>query len=178
MSLDYLYIGLLKNSRLGLVEISQEGTNYRRIEMGPEDWHFQVDHILNIETIQFNMALKTWGLVTHFGVFDSLDKGNILAVGQLEFSIIVVKNDQPQFEIGTLSIMIEALELEIKKTKKTKEDSLEIQELVETVMEWIGMNWTPSMIKRELQEYFDKELSNSVCNLLIRIANRRINKKT
>lgn len=115
MNLDYLYIGLLKGSELGLVEISQEGTNYRRIEMGPFDWCFQDGILINVYDIRFNTATSEWGLVTHFGVFNSLQGENILVVGNLDLNSVtcIHKGIQIQFEAGKITVEIKALGLEI-----------------------------------------------------------------
>lgn len=116
MSLDYLYIGLLKTSELGIVEIPQEEINYRRIEMGPTDWVL-VDNntITNVYDVKFNEASSEWGAISHFGVFDSLQGGNILAVGILNLESVthIHKGIQIQFKTGKLSVDISALEQEI-----------------------------------------------------------------
>lgn len=115
MSLEYLYVGLLRINELGLMEISQENSNYRRIEMGPADWYAKGDCIFNADTILFNIATNNWGLITHFGIFDSLDNGNILTVGNLiQGSIFYVfKNIQIRFKANKLAVEIKALGLEI-----------------------------------------------------------------
>jgi len=60
---------------------------------------------------------------------------------------------------------------------RTDRDYAECTELVEAVMEWIGMRWTVSMIKRQLREYFGKDLSFMTCNYLIKAANREIRRR-
>lgn len=59
----------------------------------------------------------------------------------------------------------------------TDRDYAECMELVEAVMEWIGMRWTKSMIKRELREYFGQDLSFMTCNFLIKAACLEIRKR-
>lgn len=59
----------------------------------------------------------------------------------------------------------------------TDRDYAECMELVEAVMEWIGMRWTVSMIKRELREYFGNDLSFMTCNYLIKAAKAEIRKR-
>ena len=59
----------------------------------------------------------------------------------------------------------------------TDRDYAESMELVESVMEWIGMRWTTSMIKRELREYFGSDLSFMTVNFLIKTANKEIRKR-
>lgn len=118
MNLEYLYIGLLRRSELGLIEISQEGTNYQRVEMGPGDWCLQHNEIMsNVTIIRFNTAIIEWGLITNFGIFDSLYKGNLLAIGNLiQRSITYIHKDiQIQFDIGKIVIEIRALGLEVDK---------------------------------------------------------------
>lgn len=56
----------------------------------------------------------------------------------------------------------------------TDRDYAECTELVEAAMEWIGMRWTVSMIKRELRSYFGSHLSFGTCNWIIKAANKLI----
>lgn len=60
---------------------------------------------------------------------------------------------------------------------RTDRDYADSMELVEAVMEWIGMRWTVSMIKRELREFFGDDLSFKTCNYLIKAANAEIRKR-
>lgn len=60
---------------------------------------------------------------------------------------------------------------------RTDRDYADSMELVETVMEWIGMRWTVSMIKRELRSYFGNDLSFQTCNYLIKSAKAEIRKR-
>ena len=60
---------------------------------------------------------------------------------------------------------------------RTDRDYAESLELVEAVMEWIGMRWTTSMIKRQLREFFGKDLSFQTCNYLIKAACKEIRKR-
>ena len=120
MTMNYLYIGLLQNSGFGLVEVLREGANYRRVEMGPGDWKvnnlamFPEDsYINNVDVVKFPIALKGWGTITHFGVFDSLHGGNILASGTLSMNIIVDRPIQIQFEKHKLVVDLIHLGFEI-----------------------------------------------------------------
>ena len=114
MSLDYLYIGLLKNNELGFVEVSQDETNYRRIETGPGDWFFldvdKKDTITNAVEVEFPDATCFWGKITHFGIFDSLNNGGILKVGTLNKPNIIYEECKIKFEVGCIQIPLEMFE--------------------------------------------------------------------
>lgn len=56
-------------------------------------------------------------------------------------------------------------------------DYEQCKEIVEAVMEWIGMRWTPSMIKRELREYFGADLSFQTYNRLFKAAGAEIRRR-
>jgi len=108
--LTYIYIGLLKNCDLGLVEVSQEETNYRRIEMTLTlmDWNLLDDDIItNAVKVIFPQALKEWGFITHFGIFDS--QGQLIIVSDLAHKGRISKDMQVQFDIGSLRIALAAL---------------------------------------------------------------------
>lgn len=116
MNLDYLYIGLFKNTELGLVEIPQENTNYCRIEMCPFDWVLVKNYVVtNVHDVRFNETINEWGLVTHFGIFDSLQGGNLLMIVSLDLGreTNIHKGIQIQFEAGKLAINIKELRQEI-----------------------------------------------------------------
>jgi len=108
--MNYLYIGLLKSNTLGLIEILREGTNYRRIEMGPGDWFFfnedKKDFITNAVKVEFPNAAISWGLITYFGIFDSLLDGNFLEIGTINEPTVTYKGDKTEFEIGKLKISL------------------------------------------------------------------------
>lgn len=110
--MKYLYIGLLRNSELGLIEVEQENTNYRRVELGPGDWFFldedKKDIITNAVKVEFPESTNRWGIITHFGIFDSLYKGVLLTIGTLNN----MKNIEDsfydiRFEAGSINIPIE-----------------------------------------------------------------------
>jgi len=112
--MNYLYIGLLKKSEMGLIEPSQKD-NYHRIELGPGDLEFNGDCVINIVEITFPEAKKHWGLITHFGIWDSLQKGHLLAIGNLEKRKTINKYDIVQFKPNSIEISPKELGIEIEK---------------------------------------------------------------
>lgn len=60
---------------------------------------------------------------------------------------------------------------------RTDRDYADSMELVEAVMEWLGMRWTESMIKRQLRDYFGEHLSFQTCKYLIKAAKAEIRKR-
>jgi len=112
--MNYIYIGLLRGllagiPTFGLVEVQRESTNYHRIEMGPGDLFVNGDMATNIDAIQFPIALNSWGTITHFGIFDSLHDGNILATGKLTERVSVSEGIQIWFEPNRMNIELSAL---------------------------------------------------------------------
>lgn len=103
--MNYCYIGLLSLTSVGLVEPTSEGTNYRRVEMGPHDWYFEEDVAFNAITVMFPVALSNWGVISHFGIFDSLQGGKLLAVGSLEdHPLPVGEGELAEFYPGNLRV--------------------------------------------------------------------------
>ena len=101
------YVGLL-GPRDGIIdEVPRENTNYRRIEMTGMDWIPYAEYlIVNCVEAQFPEALKDWGLITHFGVFDSLVGGDLVGVGKLISPFEVIERLSVSFEPGNLRIEI------------------------------------------------------------------------
>jgi len=104
----YIYVGLLKKSSMGLIEPLKK-LNYRRIELGPGDLILNDNCIKNSVEIIFPQAKNNWGLVTHFGIWDSLQKGHLLAVGNLIEEKFIKKNEIVQFDIDNMEISIEII---------------------------------------------------------------------
>jgi len=111
--LNYLYIGLLKSCELGLVEIEQsEETNYHRIEMTRMDWILcNAERITNAFAIRFSQAKNYWGTLSHFGIFDALEKGRLLAVGNLQQKTEINENHIIEFGPGRMTIDLNVFEL-------------------------------------------------------------------
>lgn len=111
MELDYLYIGLLVLTDFGLVEISTTDTNYCRIEMTPIDWIYNKNNntLLNHTKISFGKPTNNWGTISHFGIFDSLHKGKLINIGDLNVCKLVFEGDFVEFDIGNLIIDLEKL---------------------------------------------------------------------
>ena len=107
--MNYLYLGLLlKNGELGLVEVSQIETNYRRIEMNPGDWFYlnedSKEDITNAINVEFPDATGLWGMITHFGIFDSLYDGHLLVAGTLNNKEFICERGKTEFKMGKIKI--------------------------------------------------------------------------
>lgn len=111
--MNHLYIGLLKNNFLGLFEVIKTPknlNNYHRVEMGPGDWKLlENDYVTNAVPVEFSEALESWGIITHFGIFDSLIDGKLIAFGELKEHKTVSKHDRVQFEIDSTNISLVSL---------------------------------------------------------------------
>ncbi len=114
MNLNYLYIGLFNSNIYNLTEIPQRNSNYNRIEMGPGEWFYlnknTRDTITNAVEIIFPDANWDWGIITHFGIFDSPQKGKLLVTGKINVASIVTKDDKIKFNVGNISIPLEKFE--------------------------------------------------------------------
>lgn len=109
----YIYIGLLKQCELGILEVPfLKGNAYKRIEYilnGAECEFVTTDNIANSVPITFPLAKMEWGNITHFGIFDKINDGKLLAIGDLTRKGIVHEGMQVQFDPGTLLIDITVL---------------------------------------------------------------------
>lgn len=80
------------------------GGSYARKLTAPADWAAAAGgSTSNANIIQFVTATGSWGLVTHFGLFDALTTGNLLAWGQLTQSKTVDIDDELKFNAGQLT---------------------------------------------------------------------------
>lgn len=105
--LNYLYIALLKNTELGLVEVPKEDSGYKRIEMTPIDWVLIDEaHMSNATKVTYPIAKIAWGLVTAFGIFDKPEKGKLVAIGSLMNGVPIFQDSQMQFNTGCLVVEI------------------------------------------------------------------------
>lgn len=57
----------------------------------------------NALAITFPTATATWGIVTHWGIFDAPSGGNLLAYGALSATRTVASGDVPRFVAGAIS---------------------------------------------------------------------------
>lgn len=63
--------------------------------------------ISNQTEIVFDVATDDWGTVTHVGIRDAKDGGNLLYYGELESSREVLESDQLKFNVGALQLSID-----------------------------------------------------------------------
>ena len=61
----------------------------------------------NGTAITFVTATGSWGLVTHFALFDTITAGNMLGWGALTASKTIDSGDTPSFAIGELDITLD-----------------------------------------------------------------------
>lgn len=63
--------------------------------------------LLNATGIVFPAAGGSWGTVSHFGIFDDISAGNMLAYGQLGVSKSVTLNDIVQFNPSGIVVRLD-----------------------------------------------------------------------
>lgn len=61
----------------------------------------------NDGAITFDTATESWGDITHFGIYDALTTGNLLAWAQLTTSKTVDAGDVATFASGALTITLD-----------------------------------------------------------------------
>jgi len=90
-------------------EISTSGTGYARASVSPATGFSSASggSLLNSGTISFTTASASWGTITHFGIYDALTAGNLLAHGQLTTSKTVGSGDTVSFAAGALQITLD-----------------------------------------------------------------------
>jgi len=103
--IEYLYVGLLRQGSLGLTELPKEN-NYRRIEMGRYDWMRNGLNMFNATEIEYPPATKAWGMVTHFGIFDSPNNGCLIVSGDIQQPTIIKKDQVAHFEIANMKVSL------------------------------------------------------------------------
>lgn len=60
----------------------------------------------NANVITFPTSSGSWGTITHFGIFDALSGGNLLAWAALTSSQAVGTGDTPDFAVGALQVSL------------------------------------------------------------------------
>lgn len=61
----------------------------------------------NSTTVTFPEATGNWGLITHWGIADSLTGGNLIMYGEVDEPKTVNKSDMIKFNPGNLTISID-----------------------------------------------------------------------
>lgn len=105
-TVEFVYIGLLRQGELGLAELPN-ANNYRRIEMGRYDWMKDGTTMLNVTEIEYPQAAKAWGMITHFGLFDSLKGGQLIIAGPIERPKMIEEGQVVRFESQRMSITLD-----------------------------------------------------------------------
>lgn len=103
-----LYLGLSSTAPepdgSGVTEPISGG--YRRVELtnlsAPED-----GVVINSKPIYFDESTGSWGLVTHYGVFDAESGGNLLIYGKLNPSHTVKESAIMTIRTGALKFAVE-----------------------------------------------------------------------
>jgi hypothetical protein len=89
----------------GGTEVS--GGSYARKAVTPNTTNFPSasgGSVSNGAAITFATATASWGVVTHFGIFDASTAGNLLYWGALSASKTVDSGDTVSFAAGALSV--------------------------------------------------------------------------
>ena len=89
----------------GMAEPS--GNNYSRVTTSGADWTAASGGASsNAQAITFPTASGSWGLCTHFAVFDAATVGNMLFHGDLTVSKTIGNGDTPSFAVGELDLTL------------------------------------------------------------------------
>jgi len=84
------------------------GGSYARKSTDPADWDAAASGALdNGNAITFVEATASWGLISHFALFDALSGGNMLAHGSLASSKTIDSGDTASFEAGDLDVSLD-----------------------------------------------------------------------
>lgn len=77
------------------------GDAYARVSTAAADWITAAAGLIdNSNVITFPTATGSWGTMTHFGIFDALTGGNLLATGALDTSKLIGNGDTAEFAVG------------------------------------------------------------------------------
>lgn len=100
------FVGLLAKTKRSLQEV--KGRNYKRIRL---NWRFNNVAFCfeNKFQVVFPKASKSWGSITHFGIFDSETGGNLLKKGVINTfcGVKIARGTTAIFEPGQLSLQLE-----------------------------------------------------------------------
>lgn len=104
-----VYVGLSTadplDSGAGLAEPS--GNNYARVTTSGSDWNAASGGATaNAVDLTFNEAGGSWGLITHFALFNAISGGQMLAHADLDASKQIDSGDTPKFAIGELDVTL------------------------------------------------------------------------
>lgn len=84
------------------------GGSYARQEITDADWAAAAGReISNDIALTFPQASASWGLVTHFALFDAPSGGNMLFFGALSQSVSIPLGAQRIFPAGSLTLRLD-----------------------------------------------------------------------
>ena len=83
------------------------GNSYARVDANAKFGAASGTGMSNDGAITFAAASGSWGTVTHFGIFDALTTGNLLAWGALGTQKAIGTGDTASFAIGELDITLD-----------------------------------------------------------------------
>ena len=109
--MDGVYIGLFSAVNSGESALVTEiiGDGYYRRKVLPTNWDTTfVGEAKNKRDISFGTARGAWPTITHVGVFDSLQGGNLWMYAPLALSRPVGNGDPVLFAVGTLVFGVNA----------------------------------------------------------------------
>jgi hypothetical protein len=105
-----IYVGLSTSdptdNASGLAEPS--GNSYARVATAGSDWNTASGGTIdNANDITFPEASGSWGMLTHFALFDTASGGNMLAHGSLGASKSIGSGDTAKFAAGDLDVSLD-----------------------------------------------------------------------
>lgn len=81
---------------------------YARAATSTSDWSTASAGItVNANEISFAEATGSWGMVTHFALFDATSGGNMLCHGALNVARTIVSGDKARFTAGDLNVSLD-----------------------------------------------------------------------
>lgn len=81
-------------------EVVSSGTGYARVSVANDTDHWpnaNLGNKVNGSKIQFPLAVSSWGVISHFGIFDAATSGNLLVSGQVASPISPAVGNAPFF---------------------------------------------------------------------------------
>lgn len=88
-------------------EVPSSGTGYARVSVtnNSTNWPTATDgQKSNGTEVQFPIAVSSWGDITHFGVFDDAEDGNLLVYGEVSNPTTPDVGNAPFFGVASLFI--------------------------------------------------------------------------
>ncbi len=98
----------LTDSGSGIAE-PNAASGYHRKQVNSADFNAVVGGSLdNSAAIEFVAASVAWGgTITHFGIYDAVTNGSLVALGSLNTGKSIGANDTPRFAAGDLKISLD-----------------------------------------------------------------------